>query len=179
MSALNNIARHLTLVLLISGATLTSAAAQSWTKSTWRQFGFSAEFPGKPRLDSSVVAEPDSRTMMMVATGSKSGYFAVMITEMPEFTAEAIDDSARREMILDGAQDQSLADANATLKSQRAISLGGRYGREIIAALPDGEAEVHSRIYLEENRMYMQIAVVANRKAIATGTRFLKSFRFL
>jgi hypothetical protein len=156
-----------------------NAAAQKWTKSTWSELGFKAEFPGRPTLDSSIINNPDPVTMMIVGVPAKNGYYGVMVTDMPDFTAESFADPEVRERVLDGAQNQSLADAGATLKSQREVTLDNRIGREIISTLPGGEAEIHSRIYLEAGRMTMQIAVAADKKALVVAARFLRSLHFL
>jgi hypothetical protein len=164
----------LTLVLLLL-ASAAPAVAQKWTKSTWKNFAFSAEYPSKPKLDSTDV---DGHTMVTIGAPTKTGYYAVMVTQMPEFTEEVISDSARREQVLDGAQERSISDAGSTLRSQRPLLLGGRVGREIISTLPDDGMEIFTRVYIEEGRMYMQIAVVATGKE-SLATKFLKSFKFL
>lgn len=166
------------LLAAIALASVATADAQSWKKSTWSDFGFSASFPGSPTLDSTSVAMGDGeRRISIVGTTTKKGYFSVMVTEMPEFTAEKIADATARGQILDGAQRQALEDAGATARSQRELTLSGRHGREIISVMPD-KTEVHARIYLDASRMYMLIAVVeAPNKALAT--RFLDGFRLL
>ncbi|HVK40680.1 MAG TPA: hypothetical protein VNA88_19260 [Candidatus Kapabacteria bacterium] len=161
---------------LVAGPRL---SAQTWTKSSWPDHGFAAEFPFAPELDSTAIGEMDGRMMTIIGAGSEIGYFAVMVTPMPEFTEEVLADAEARETILDGAQQQSLADGGGTLKSQRAITLDGRYGREFVSTIPGEKAEVHTRIYLDDLRMIMQIAVVADKSVLPTGTRFLNSFRFL
>lgn len=163
-----------TLVLAAAGP----ADAQPWKTSTWKRFGFSASFPGVAKLDSTSTPMPEGdRVISIIGLPTKTGYYAVIVTTMPEFTAERLSDSAMRERIIDGAQKQSLHDINATARTQRPIRLGGLHGREIVADLPDG-TEMHTRIYLQENRMYMILSVI-EAKNLALATRFLDGFRLL
>ena len=171
-------------VLLASAAALmvlavSHAAGQTARVSSWPSLGFAAEFPGKPELESTPAEGEGTFSSQMVSSSSKDGYFAVSVATIEEFTAEAIADSATRERIFDGAQSNSIEQGGTTLKSQRSLMLDGRYGREFISAMPDGSAMVHTRAYLEPSRLYIQIAVITNRKAPKTGTRFLNSFKFL
>lgn len=81
------------------------------------------------------------------------------------------------DMILDGARDGAVANAQGKLLRELIISLDGHEGRELHIETAGGKATIKARIFIVGRRLYQEMVLTPKEETFSTNVnKFLDSF---
>jgi hypothetical protein len=157
---------------------LVSPTATPDSGSMWQTVngdGFSVQMPGKP--EKSEQSTPSAAGPLPIVLYTLShGYegYIVGYSEYPDIVFQTDE-----ETLLDGARDGAIENVKGEVTSERAITVAGHTGREIIGTSPSSNIGFTARVFLAKPRMYMLVYTQYDKsKPIsAHGKTFLDSFQ--
>ena len=155
----------------------TTAAVQGFVF-TSAEGDYTATFPGEPTLQTIPQALPDGNTVNLVFAGyeTNDSFIATARGQYPDGYVLDVP------LALQGAQDQAIANVNATLIASQDITLQGRPGREFSASVTSNgqEGTVLQRVYLDGLVIYQQIFTGAGEASFTDPelAPFFDSFAF-
>ena len=156
-----------------------STPASTPFSSSWQTIsdeGFSLSMPGTPSKNDDTIQSAAGPLPLRMYTLSQ-GYegYITGYTEYPDIVFT----SSEPEDLLDSAQQGAISNIKGEVTSQRAITLGGHPGREIVGTSPDQNIGFTARVFLAKPRMYMLIYTQydKNKPISEDGKRFLDSFQ--
>jgi hypothetical protein len=157
-----------------SSTPLSTPSSSSWETITDK--GFTLSMPGTPSKNDDTIPSAAGPLPLRMYTLSKG--FEGYITGYSEYP-DIIFTSTEPEDLLDGAQEGAISNIKGEVTSQRAITLNGHPGREIVGTSPDQNIGFTARVFLAKPRMYMLIYTQYDKsKPISEdGKRFLDSFK--
>ena len=154
--------------------TTTSTSTSSWE--TISDEGFTLTMPGTPSKNDDTIPSAAGPLPLRMYTLSRGfeGYITGY-TEYPDIVFTA----SEPEELLDNAQQGAISNVKGEVTSQRAITLNGHPGREIVGTSPDQNIGFTARVILAKPRMYMLIYTQYDKDKLISedGKRFLDSFQ--
>jgi hypothetical protein len=163
--------RLLLVLLLFVLGSLAPARAQQWVEHRPQGAGYRVEFPAAPKVSKEDIANPAGKIVMTFAEYEKSGGFALvaMHTVYPSSPPDP-------QIFLDAARDSAVRNANAKLREEKKLTVGGKPARRLVVEMPDTLLGV-ALVVLDGNHIYNTMAVVPPGEVNSADVeRFLKSF---
>ena len=163
--------RLLLVLLLFVLGSLAPARAQQWVEHRPPGAGYRVEFPAAPKVSKEDIANPAGKVVMTFAEYEKSGGFALvaMHTVYPSSPPDP-------QIFLDAARDSAVRHANAKLREEKKLTVGGKPARRLVVEMPDTLVGV-ALVVLDGNHIYNTMAVVPPGEVNSADVeRFLKSF---
>lgn len=160
----------LVLFLFILGS-LAPARAQQWVEHRPSDAGYRVEFPAAPKVSKENIDSPVGKAVMTFAEYEKTGGFALvaMHTVYPSGPPDP-------QIFLDAARNSGLKNANAALREEKKLTIGGKPARRLVMEMPDTLVGV-ALVVLDGNRLYNTMAVVPRGEVNSADVeRFLNSF---
>lgn len=129
---------------------------------------FSVEFPAgftDPAENVVEVEIPGGTLPMTMYTASKGATSAYLVAFL-DYPEESFEQGI--ESMLDGAREGALKNMNATLESQKSITLNGHPGRSITFAGFSGEQRVYGRIdyFIAKPRLYQVLYLTSSKTKV-------------
>jgi hypothetical protein len=157
-----------------TSTTTTTTSSSSWEGVTGD--GFTISMPGTPAKNEDTIPSAAGPLLLRMYTLTKG--FEGFITGYTEYP-DIVFSSAEPETLLDGAQQGAISNVKGEVTSQRAITINGHPGREIVGVSPAQNVGFTARVYLVKPRMYMLVYTQYDKsKPIsADGQKFLDSFQ--
>lgn len=152
-------------------AWLAPALAQQWVEHRPPGAGYRVEFPAAPKVSKQDIDSPVGKAVMTFAEYEKTGGLALvaMHTVYPSGPADP-------HIFLDGARDSGLKNANAILREEKKLTVGGKPARRLVIEMPDTLMGV-ALVVLDDDRLYNTMAVVPRGQVNSADVeRFLNSF---
>jgi hypothetical protein len=155
------------------------AAEQAWREFSPEGGGFALLLPGTPTEDSDVVETKIGKlTNRMFVLQDGGRLYIASYAEFPQPVA----DPAVIKRMLDSGRDQALARSKARLVSEKEITLGGHFGRAVVAAAD--AALIRARFYWVGQRLYQTVLLTsvgrspaAARADESAAAKFFESFK--
>jgi len=138
---------------------------------------FSAALPEDPIED--VQTLPTSAGDLEVHFFTLEKENAIYMVVYSDYPAEVVAQSSPTVM-LDGARDGAVSNVQGTLLNEEEITINDYPGRALKVRASDGQATVHSRVYLVDNRLYQVMVVIPGSADLPTEAEdFLDSFKVM
>jgi hypothetical protein len=168
----------LAMILINAASVFAFQTSTEWLKYDSREGRYSVLVPSQPTLTSQEAA---------AASGEKfPQYLASSSDQNALYLVAYFDLAPGATFSLDKARDGMLKAVNGTLVSEGSISLGGRPGRELKAAVtgPDGvDYVVYARVYDMEKRVFILQFIIAksadDSAAAAKSSKYFDSFKVI
>lgn len=158
-------------LLIVLLAWLAPARAQQWLEHRPPDAGYRVEFPAAPKVSKENIDTPVGKAVVTFAEYEKAGDFVLLATYIvyPSGPPDP-------QVFLDGARDSALKNANARLREEKQLTVGGKPARRMVVEMPDTLIGV-ALVVLDGNRLYNTMAVVPHGEVNSADVeRFLKSF---
>ncbi len=166
--------RHVLAAVLLAFAAASGAHAQKWEPHSYPQFGFRAEFPSEPKLESQSQDSQEGPTIHLHSYCAQlsTTYLCVAVIDQGE-QAAASDPDLQLARMKHGV----LAGATTKLVAEKPIDLDGHRGIELEAV--NDTVRTSTRIYLAGATIYQTMVVSPAAETFAGTARFLDSFRLI
>ncbi len=160
-------------------AMLLSVSLVGCQQATWSEYSspegeFSVLMPGTPTKQIRSVqtaSGPLDAHMFLVEHGGVA--YMVAFSDYPTMVIQ----DRPSQLILDGARDGAVANANGKLLGESMVSLNGHQGRELDIEPMGGKVTIRARIFLVDHRLYQVMVLTPKGKDFSGDVRkFLDSF---
>lgn len=162
------------LLLMLLPFFLTGCQQTPWEKFSSSQGAFSVLMPGTPteqiRTANTAFGSIDVHMYLLEQTDV---VYMVAYSDYPNTVVQG----RTPDMILDGARDGAVANAQGKLLRELIISLDGHEGRELHIETAGGKATIKARIFIVGRRLYQEMVLTPKEETFSTNVnKFLDSF---
>ena len=159
------------LSLAILGIAASAEAQQSWVEYRPAGEGYRVEFPAVPKITKEDINSHLGKASFTYAEYESKGGF-ILVAMQTVYPSSPPDPQA----FLDIASASGVKSANATLREEKRLTVGGKPARRMIMEMPDKLVGV-ALVVLNGNHLYNTMAVVPQgQESSADVQRFIESF---